>query len=129
MFTFQVDIIGSEMKREFSAETDISWEGFRNRMIGYLAPNSTFDLAYKLSSDSGKASQLNSAEEFKTAMERLYHRASNARTRAVSLEIQNMVSALGYREPVGLTQYYRPSSLQQQRNPTRGVVRMIFHQS
>jgi hypothetical protein len=103
VFSFQVDIVGGEMKREFSTETDVSWEDFRNWVIGYLAPTSSFELVYKVSDDNGKASHLDSVGDFNTAMERLCHGAGNACTRAVSLEIRNIVSALKYYKHAKLT--------------------------
>jgi hypothetical protein len=50
------------------------------------------ELAYKLTGDSGRASQLKNDDDFKAAMARLCQKVGNARSRAVGLEIRNIVS-------------------------------------
>jgi hypothetical protein len=70
------------------------WEDFECRVLGYLE-NATrkVELAYKVTGDSGRASQLKNEEDFKAAMARLCQKAGNARSRVVGLEIRNIVSA------------------------------------
>jgi hypothetical protein len=88
VFRFQVDILGDRAKSELSAETDISWPDFQRRVGVYLGNNS--ELVYKVTGDNGKGSYLKNGDDFKTA-ERLCQRAYNARTRAVVLEMRDVV--------------------------------------
>jgi hypothetical protein len=87
-------VIGGDAKREFLAESDIPWEDFHRRVLLYLE-NATGDveLACKVTGDVGKASHLKGSEDFQATMTRLCQKASNARSRAVNLEIRNIVSA------------------------------------
>ena len=94
VFSFQVDVISSDARREFTAETDIPWEDFQRRILLYLEnANGPVELACKVTGDTGKASHLKNEDDFKSAMGRLCHKANNARSRAVCLEIKNIVSA------------------------------------
>jgi hypothetical protein len=95
VFSFQVDVIDGDAKREFTAETDILWDDFRRRILLYLENvNGSVELAYKITGDTGKASHLKNEDDFRSAMGRLCQKANNARSRAVCLEIRNIVSAL-----------------------------------
>lgn len=89
VFGFQVEIFGGKTKNVFFAETDIEWPDFQRRVALYLGKNT--ELVYKVAGDNGKGYYLKSDDDFKTAMERLCQRAYNARTRAVALEIRDMV--------------------------------------
>jgi hypothetical protein len=94
VFSFQVDVLGSDAKCMFSTETDISWEVFRGRVLAYLENTSgRVELAYKFTGESGRASQLKDEGDFTAAMARLCQKAANARSRVVGLEIRNIVSA------------------------------------
>ena len=95
MFRFQVDVVGPDANREFSAESDVCWEDFQHQVLGYLEDATRkAELAYKVTGDSGRASQLKNEDDFKAAMARLCQKAGNARSRAVGLEIRNLVSTL-----------------------------------
>ena len=69
VFHFQVDILGGRVKSELSAETDISWPDFQQRIGAYLGNN--YELVYKVTGDNGKGSYLKNGNDFKTAIERL----------------------------------------------------------
>jgi hypothetical protein len=89
VFNFQVDVLGCQAKCEFSAETDISWPDFQRRVAVYLGNNT--ELMYKVTGDNGKSSYLKNADNFKAAMERICQKAHHARTRAVALEIRDIM--------------------------------------
>lgn len=92
VFKFQVDVISGHAKREFSAVTDMSWMEFRHQVISHLdSHGDPVELAYKVSGDTGKASHLKNEGDYEMAIGRVYQRASNARTRAVGMEIKNIV--------------------------------------
>ena len=92
VFKFQVDVVSGHAKREFSAVTDMSWMDFRRQVFLHLDSNGVpVELAYKVSGDTGKASHLQNEADFETVIGRVYQRASSARTRAVSMEIKNIV--------------------------------------
>ena len=92
VFKFQVDVVSGHAKREFSAVTDMSWMEFHCQVVSHLDANGDpVELAYKVSGDTGKASHLKNKADFEMAIGRVYQRASAARTRAVSMEVKNMV--------------------------------------
>lgn len=94
VFSFQVDVVAGEAKHEFTAETDITWDDFRSRVLVHLDnAMHAVQLACKVSGDTGKLSHLNNVDDFNATIERLRQRAYNARTRAVCLEVKNIVSA------------------------------------
>jgi hypothetical protein len=86
-------VVTGDAKREFSAETDITWDDFQRRVLVYLEnTNQTVQLACKLSSEPGKASHLANINDFNAVIARLRQTASSARTKAVGLEVKNIVS-------------------------------------
>jgi len=67
------------------------WEDFKSRVLAYLdSADSDVELVYKFTGDTSKASHLDNAATFRTVMECLCQKASNARTRAVGLEVKNL---------------------------------------
>lgn len=93
VFSFQVDVSDGEARREFVAETDMTWEVFHAKVLRYLeSAAGKVELTCKVSGDTGKAGQMKGEEDYRSALERVRQRAQNARTRAVSLEIKNIVS-------------------------------------
>ncbi|KAF8872378.1 hypothetical protein BD779DRAFT_1394534, partial [Infundibulicybe gibba] len=75
VFTFQVDVILGDAKRDFTVETDISWDTFRNRVHSYLENPSVVQLGYKVSGEAGRMTHLNNPEDFSGAMERICQKA------------------------------------------------------
>ncbi len=74
------------------------WENFHEKVLQYLEKAmGEIELACKVSGDTGGAIQMKSEADFKAIMDRVCQRAQNARTRAVSLEIKNIVSRLSPR--------------------------------
>jgi hypothetical protein len=93
VFSFQVDVVAGEGKRDFLAETDITWEDFRKRTITFLDNvGETVQLTCKVTGEPGRASYLGNANEFDAIIGRLRQKASHARTKAVGLEVKNIVS-------------------------------------
>ena len=85
-------MVSGHARREFCAVTDMSWIEFRHRVVSYLDSNDNpVELAYKVSGDTGKAYLLKNEADFEMAIGQVYQRASSARTRAVGMEIKNMV--------------------------------------
>ena len=71
---------------------DIPWEDFKSRVLAYLdSARGEVELVYKFAGESGRAFHLDNAEVFASLMECLCQKASNARTRAVGLEVKNAV--------------------------------------
>ncbi|KAG1792603.1 uncharacterized protein HD556DRAFT_1209294, partial [Suillus plorans] len=90
VFSFDIDVIADDMKRGFRGETDMPWEDFKSRVLAFLeSAADDVQLVYKFVGDNSRATQLNDAEAFSIAMDRLCHKASNARTRVVALEVKN----------------------------------------
>ena len=93
-----MNVISGEARREFSVETDGSWEDFRRRVVGYLEDaTGTVKLAYKVFGDPGKPTLLETIDDYKQAMEHIVQKARVARTRAVSIDIKNIVSVRSYK--------------------------------
>ncbi|KAG1777587.1 hypothetical protein EV702DRAFT_945908, partial [Suillus placidus] len=87
---FDVDVITGNMKRGFRGEADMPWEDFKSRVLAYLDSTAEeVQLVYKFAGYTSKATHLNDAEAFSIAMNRLCHKASNARTQVVALEVKN----------------------------------------
>jgi hypothetical protein len=81
VFSFQVNVISGEARREFSAETDRSWEDFRGRVVGHLeSATGAVKLAYKILGDAGKPTILETIDDHQQAMERIVQKAKVART-------------------------------------------------
>ncbi|KAG1882071.1 hypothetical protein F4604DRAFT_1536680, partial [Suillus subluteus] len=89
VFSFDIDVITGDMKRGFRGETDMPWDDFKSHVLAYLDAPEEVQLVYNFVGDNSKASHLNNAEAFGIAMDRLCHKASNARTRVVALEVKN----------------------------------------
>ncbi|KAG1796097.1 hypothetical protein EV424DRAFT_1353305 [Suillus variegatus] len=90
VFSFDIDVIADDMKCGFCGETDMPWEDFKSRVLAFLeSAADDVQLVYKFVGDNSRATQLNDAEAFSIAMDRLCHKVSNARTRVVALEVKN----------------------------------------
>ncbi|KAG2140763.1 hypothetical protein BD769DRAFT_1333934, partial [Suillus cothurnatus] len=93
VFSFDVDIIAGDTKRSFRGETDMPWEDFKSRVVAYLdSTTGEVQLVYKFAGDTNRATHLNDAEAFSITMDRLCHKASNARTQVVALEVKNAIT-------------------------------------
>ena len=69
------------------------WGDFADRAKAYLdGTPKPIELAYKISGETGKPVVLAFQDDFETAMERVCTKAVHARTKAVSIEVKNLVS-------------------------------------
>lgn len=126
VFKFQVDVVGGDAKREFNAETDIPWEDFRRRVLVHLEDaNGPVELACKVTGETGRASHLKNEDDFKSAMGRLCQKANNARSRAVCLEIRNIVSALFQTIRIHENNL-QPNRLRLRKRQRRGAMKMTY---
>ncbi|KAI0685878.1 hypothetical protein C8T65DRAFT_701336 [Cerioporus squamosus] len=93
VFRYQV-IVNGTSKREFTAETDISWDDFRERSIAYLYGTlEPVQLAFKIASNPGKICEVSSAQDFKVAMGLVRTKALAARSKAVAVEVRNTLAS------------------------------------
>ncbi len=91
MFRFQVIVVNTA-KHEFSAETDMPWDDFRDRAAAYLVGTpAPIQLAYKIL-ESGRVTNLSNSRDFEIAMGLVCTKALNARVKAVAIEVRNAVS-------------------------------------
>lgn len=81
-------------KQVFSAETDMSYEHYRERILNALgdATPQPIQLVYRVSGDGGGYSALTTEDDFEPAMEKVVARARVARSKAVVVEVKNLVS-------------------------------------
>ncbi|KAG1717969.1 hypothetical protein EDB19DRAFT_1838835 [Suillus lakei] len=90
VFSFDIDVVADDMKHGFCGETDMPWEDFKSRVLAFLdSAADEVQLVYKFVGDNSRATQLNDVEAFSIAMDRLCHKAFNAHTRVVALEVKN----------------------------------------
>ncbi|KAG1750315.1 hypothetical protein EDD22DRAFT_747368, partial [Suillus occidentalis] len=76
VFSFDIDVIADDMKRGFCGETDMPWEDFKSCVLAFLdSAADEVQLVYKFVGDNSRATQLNDAEAFSIAMDRLCHKA------------------------------------------------------
>lgn len=88
MFAFQIDVIDGEKSETFHTDTEMPWVEFRNRIVRILGDPHKVQLSGKIVGE-GKWGVLNGVEGFSGMMQRLVQKASNARTKAVALEVKN----------------------------------------
>ncbi|KAG1740559.1 hypothetical protein EDD22DRAFT_738811, partial [Suillus occidentalis] len=90
VFSFDIDVVADDMKRGFRGETDMPWEDFKSCVLAFLdSAADEVQLVYKFVGDNSRATQLNDVEAFSIAMDCLCHKAFNACTRVVTLEVKN----------------------------------------
>jgi len=90
VFKFKVEIIEGNARHDFEEHTDTPWTDFRPRVVGRLE-NLDVELVCKVTSGSGGATQLKTQDDYDAAIERLLLKVQSARTKAVGLEIRNIV--------------------------------------
>ena len=90
VFRFKVEIIEGNARHDFEEHTDTPWTDFRPQFVGRLE-NPDVELVCKVTSGSGGATQLKTQDNYDTAIEHLLLKVQTARTKAVGLEIRNIV--------------------------------------
>ncbi|KAI0076414.1 hypothetical protein K474DRAFT_1755891 [Panus rudis PR-1116 ss-1] len=97
VFSFEVDIVLENTKKNFSAETDMPYEDFRDRCVANLAgtPRPVV-LGYKLTGDTGKPSELKDEAGFTKAMQQLSDKVLQPRRqKTVRMEVRNVTKKEG----------------------------------
>ena len=75
-----MNVISGEARREFSVETDGSWEDFRHGVVGYLEDaTGTVKLAYKVFGDPGRPTLLETIDDYKQAMEHIVQKSKGSK--------------------------------------------------
>ena len=93
VFHFQTTVFTRDVKQEFNAETDISWEDFADRAKAFLDDTpKPIKLALKITGEAGKPTLILDTTAFRGVMARLVDKAMHARSKAVSVEVKNLVS-------------------------------------
>src|ERR1700761_9622910 len=85
-------VIDKKVKRTFTTHTNITWGDFVSEVHQRINnPPNELVLGYRIGSESAM-STLACEAEWKVALTRLKEKVCNARRRAVSMEIKNLVS-------------------------------------
>jgi hypothetical protein len=71
----------------------MTWQDFTGKVHQYFdGPRDEIQLGYRINGDARTMTTLTCDNHWKAALKRLAEKADNARTRAVTMEIKNMVS-------------------------------------
>lgn len=115
MWEFHVDVVNDNIKRNFTARTDMEWETFLDKVLEYFnTPGSVVELGYQFNREAGAMSMLTDEQEWAEAMARLWEKIKAAQKCAASMEIKNTVSQAVHIEERILT-YPRTRSMNQHR--------------
>jgi hypothetical protein len=83
------------VRRSFSAHTNMTWMEFVNKAHQHFdVPRAEVSLGYRLNGDTRMMSYLSCESEWNAALARLKEKVLAARTRAVTMELKNMVSVI-----------------------------------
>ena len=81
------------VKQSFMTHTSMTWVGFKEEVLTHLSDTPKLvQLAYKITSNTGKMSYLNNAVDWDTALTCLCAKVKMVRIHAVRMEIKNIVS-------------------------------------
>ena len=104
MWEFRVDVVNDNIKRRFTARTDMDWQTFLDKALEYFdTPDSMVQLGFQFNGEAGPMSVLTDEQEWAEAMVQLRDKIKAARTRAASMEIKNTVSQVAHNEERILT--------------------------
>ena len=104
VWEFCVDVVSENIKRRFTAQTDMEWQTFLNKALEYFnTPDGMVQLGFQFNGEAGPMSMLMDEEEWADAMVQLRDKIKAARTRPASMEIKNTVSQVAYNEERILT--------------------------
>jgi hypothetical protein len=94
VWEFLVDVTDDRMRNTFIAQTNITWDNFTEKVYQCVdKPHDDVCIGYRISGDPCAMIYLNCEYEWNTALRRMREWVLAARTRAVSLEVKNMVSS------------------------------------
>jgi len=93
VWRFAVQVVNDKTKHTFDARTDMVWDEFAERAYSHFdKPHNNVRLGYRVSGDTSAMSQLTCANDWEHALDRVKERVIAARTRAVGMELKDMVS-------------------------------------
>ena len=88
-----MDVTDDHVRRTFSAQTNMAWKEFVEKAYEHInRPHDDVRLGYWISGDARALSYLTCEYDWKTALNRLKERVVAVRTRAVTMEVMDMVS-------------------------------------
>lgn len=99
VWEFRVEVVSNNIKHRFTARTDMEWRPFLDEAREYFDTlGSKVQLGFQFNGEAGPMSMLTNEQEWAEAMVRLREKVRASRTRAVLMEIKNMVSQVAYDE-------------------------------
>ena len=89
-----VDVNDNHEKHSLCANTGMGWLEFKDRAVSQFKTNSDVRLGYRISGsgDSRGITNLGCESDWNDAMTRMKEKVQSARTRAVTMELKNLVS-------------------------------------
>jgi hypothetical protein len=93
VWQFLVNIIDERVKHSFSVQTNTAWRDFVDMAHQHIdKPRSDVRLGYRISGDTRAMSYLASEYDWDMLLRHVRERVVVARTRAVMVDVKNMVS-------------------------------------
>ena len=93
VWQFVVDVTNDRMRNTFIAQTNMTWDNFTEKVYQCIdKPHDDVHMVYRISGDPHVMAYLNCEYEWNTVLHSMREKVQAARTRAVSLEVKNMVS-------------------------------------
>ena len=88
-----MEVIDDRVKHGFAARTDMSWLDFQDEVLQHFAGRlDEVSIGYRFGGEAGPVSPVDCEADWKNAIARLRDKLLGARTRAVSMEVKNLVS-------------------------------------
>lgn len=96
VFVFQTVITSCGRRYELTAETDCLWKDYAIRVNAFMELDEPepIQLAYRVAGDRGKMTNLANEVDFKNTMTHVCEKARIVHTKAVALEVKNVVSSI-----------------------------------
>ena len=88
-----MEVIDNRVKHAFAARTDVSWLNFQDEVLQHFTrQHDDVSIGYRFGGEAGPVSPVDCEADWKNAIGRLQDKLLGARTRAVSMEVKNLVS-------------------------------------
>ncbi|KAN0138373.1 hypothetical protein V8E53_003836 [Lactarius tabidus] len=95
VWEFVVDVHDNRMRRDFTSQTDMSWKDCREHVIAHLDSSlKEVCLQYRINSGSNSWVDLTCEADWKAAMVTVAAKAPVAQTRAVAMEVKDVLQVL-----------------------------------
>ena len=95
MWQFVVEVIDDNERHEFLASTSMTWRNFEERALSHInRPREQVTLGYHLNMDPCGMTQLTCENQWDAAQICVREKCLVAQTRAVMMEVRNLVSIL-----------------------------------